>query len=118
MAVQVSYLRHFRADSIVADAELLRLALDTKTVDKKRWCALGQSFGGFCLTHYLSAAPEGTPLTSHSQRSCVRQVLQRVFCRTVGVHWGRGMGDASELHVCGPARGLREWRPLTTPSDH
>lgn len=47
-------LRHFRADSIVRDAEAFRRALG---VD--RWSALGQSFGGFCVTTYLSVAPEG-----------------------------------------------------------
>jgi pimeloyl-ACP methyl ester carboxylesterase len=41
----------FRADSIVADAELLRAHLG---VD--RWSVLGQSFGGFCALHYLSVA--------------------------------------------------------------
>jgi pimeloyl-ACP methyl ester carboxylesterase len=47
-------LRHFRADSIVRDAELLREALGVE-----RWSVLGQSFGGFCVTTYLSLAPEG-----------------------------------------------------------
>lgn len=51
---QASRLTHFRADSIVADCELLRAALG---VD--RWSVLGQSFGGFCALRYLSAAPEG-----------------------------------------------------------
>lgn len=53
-ADQARYLRHFRADSIVADAELLRVALGDDT-----WAALGQSYGGFCLTTYLSQAPQG-----------------------------------------------------------
>ena len=47
------YLRCFRADSIVCDAELIREALG---VD--RWSLLGQSFGGFCALHYMSASPE------------------------------------------------------------
>jgi pimeloyl-ACP methyl ester carboxylesterase len=46
------YLTHFRADSIVADAEHLRRHLG---ID--RWSVLGQSFGGFCVTAYLSQAP-------------------------------------------------------------
>jgi pimeloyl-ACP methyl ester carboxylesterase len=49
-----SYLRHFRADSIVRDAERLRTALGVE-----RWSVLGQSFGGFCVFAYLSLAPEG-----------------------------------------------------------
>jgi pimeloyl-ACP methyl ester carboxylesterase len=47
-------LQHFRADSIVRDAEAFRAALG---VD--RWSVLGQSYGGFCVTTYLSLAPEG-----------------------------------------------------------
>jgi pimeloyl-ACP methyl ester carboxylesterase len=49
---QAEHLTHFRADSIVRDAELLRAALG---VD--RWSVLGQSFGGFCVLTYLSVAP-------------------------------------------------------------
>ncbi|MFD4008230.1 alpha/beta fold hydrolase [Brachybacterium paraconglomeratum] len=48
---QARYLTHFRADAIVADAELLREALDLP-----RWSLLGQSFGGFTTLRYLSAA--------------------------------------------------------------
>jgi pimeloyl-ACP methyl ester carboxylesterase len=53
-AEQAAYLRHFRADSIVRDAELIRQALGVDT-----WSVLGQSFGGFCVVTYLSFAPEG-----------------------------------------------------------
>jgi pimeloyl-ACP methyl ester carboxylesterase len=51
---QAEYLTHFRADSIVRDAELIR-----KELEVERWSALGQSFGGFCIMTYLSFAPEG-----------------------------------------------------------
>ena len=51
---QAEYLTHFRADSIVRDAECVRRALE---ID--RWSVLGQSFGGFCVLTYLSLAPEG-----------------------------------------------------------
>lgn len=53
---QAEYLTHFRADSIVQDAELIRREL---LGADGRWAVLGQSFGGFCVTHYLSAAPAG-----------------------------------------------------------
>lgn len=49
---QADHLALFRADAIVADAELVRAHLG---VD--RWSVLGQSFGGFCALRYLSAAP-------------------------------------------------------------
>lgn len=49
---QAEYLRHFRADSIVSDAEWIRSALGVE-----RWSVLGQSFGGFCILSYLSQAP-------------------------------------------------------------
>jgi pimeloyl-ACP methyl ester carboxylesterase len=53
-AQQADYLAHFRADSIVADAECIRRELGVE-----RWSVLGQSFGGFCALRYLSAAPDG-----------------------------------------------------------
>ena len=51
---QAEYLTHFRADSIVRDAELIRQELGVE-----RWSTLGQSFGGFCTMTYLSIAPHG-----------------------------------------------------------
>lgn len=55
-AAQADYLRHFRADAIVQDAETIRRQL---LGDAGKWSVLGQSYGGFCVVHYLSAAPEG-----------------------------------------------------------
>lgn len=54
-AALAGYLGHFRADSIVRDAELLRAAL----TDGAPWTTLGQSYGGFCTLTYLSLAPQG-----------------------------------------------------------
>jgi pimeloyl-ACP methyl ester carboxylesterase len=51
---QAQRLAHFRADAIVRDAEWIRRELGVE-----RWSVLGQSFGGFCVTTYLSLAPEG-----------------------------------------------------------
>lgn len=53
-AAQAAYLEHFRADSIVADAELVREALGADP-----WTVYGQSYGGFCALTYLSFAPQG-----------------------------------------------------------
>ncbi|MGH2736540.1 MAG: alpha/beta fold hydrolase [Actinomycetota bacterium] len=82
---QAGYLTHFRADSIVRDAEYIRAELG---VD--RWSALGQSFGGFCVTAYLSLAPESLkeafvtgglpPIGRHTDevyRATYRRVLER-----------------------------------------
>ncbi|WNI33719.1 alpha/beta fold hydrolase [Streptomyces sp. ITFR-6] len=54
-AAAAGYLAHFRADSIVRDAELLRRRLQ----GEQPWSVLGQSFGGFTTLTYLSLAPEG-----------------------------------------------------------
>jgi pimeloyl-ACP methyl ester carboxylesterase len=52
---QADYLKHFRADSIVRDAEVIR----ARITGGEPWALLGQSYGGFCATTYLSLAPEG-----------------------------------------------------------
>lgn len=53
-AEQAAHLTHFRADSIVRDAERIRAELGSGP-----WSVLGQSFGGFTSMTYLSMAPEG-----------------------------------------------------------
>lgn len=83
---QADYLKHFRADSIVRDAEWIRRAL----IGDAPWSILGQSYGGFCAVHYLSAAPEGLreaiitgglpPLDRHADevyRATYRRVLDK-----------------------------------------
>eukprot|EP00878_Enallax_costatus_P015140 GHUV01015852.1.p1 GENE.GHUV01015852.1~~GHUV01015852.1.p1 ORF type:complete len:348 (+),score=76.41 GHUV01015852.1:371-1414(+) len=58
---QAKYLSFFRADSIIADAELVRKALvpHNSTTFNGKWSILGQSFGGFCALTYCSMAPHG-----------------------------------------------------------
>src|SRR6185436_10387559 len=53
-AEQAAHLKHFRADSIVRDAEIIRRAL---LGEDGRWSLLGQSYGGFCAVTYLSLFP-------------------------------------------------------------
>lgn len=70
---QADRLRHFRAESIVRDAEAFREHLGAET-----WSVLGQSFGGFCTLTYLSLFPASleralltgglAPLTGHAER--------------------------------------------------
>ncbi|MDQ1595868.1 MAG: hypothetical protein QOH40_2424 [Arthrobacter pascens] len=84
-AAQARYLEHFRADSIVADAELVRRALGSEP-----WSIYGQSYGGFCALTYLSFAPEGLrevlitgglpPLTGSAER-VYRETFKRVAAR-------------------------------------
>lgn len=52
---QLDYILNFRADSIVEDMELVRVALFGANV---KWLLLGQSYGGFCSFTYLSRYPE------------------------------------------------------------
>jgi pimeloyl-ACP methyl ester carboxylesterase len=52
-ADQASYLKKFRADSIIRDAEAVREAMK---IDK--WSTLGQSYGGFLTLTYLCSFPE------------------------------------------------------------
>lgn len=51
---QADHFALFRADSIVADCEVVRGELGSGP-----WSVLGQSFGGFCLLRYLSVASSG-----------------------------------------------------------
>lgn len=62
-AEQAAYLRCFRADSIVRDAEAIRCMLVPPSCHGGRWSVLGQSFGGFCCATYLSFAPQGAWLS-------------------------------------------------------
>lgn len=83
---QAEYLTHLRADSIVEDAELLRHALD-----EKPWSLLGQSFGGFCITTYLSRRPEGIreafftgglPGFAHDPHTHVDDIYRATYAKT------------------------------------
>ncbi|MDO5668711.1 MAG: alpha/beta fold hydrolase [Corynebacterium sp.] len=51
--LDATHLAHLRATDIVADAEAFREHLGIE-----RWDVLGQSFGGFCITTYLSQYPD------------------------------------------------------------
>ncbi|MEV4471378.1 alpha/beta fold hydrolase [Nonomuraea sp. NPDC049504] len=52
-----TYIGRLRADSIVADAEIVRRRL----AGDRPWTTLGQSYGGFVTMTYLSMAPEDSP---------------------------------------------------------
>jgi pimeloyl-ACP methyl ester carboxylesterase len=52
---QADYLKQFRADNIVRDAEAIRAQLSPD----QPWSTIGQSYGGWCTMTYLSLHPEG-----------------------------------------------------------
>lgn len=99
---QADYLKHFRADSIVQDAEWIRRELLGKD---KPWSALGQSYGGFCLTHYLSVAPGGLkeaiftgglPPVNQSIDDVYRAIYRRVIEKN-RLYYERYPDDAERL---------------------
>jgi pimeloyl-ACP methyl ester carboxylesterase len=100
-AEQAAYLGHFRADSIVRDAESIRHEL----IGDAQWDLIGQSFGGFCITSYLSLAPGGIrtafitgglPPIDRSPEDVYRALYPRVRAKN-GRYFGRYPGDRARL---------------------
>ena len=98
-ADQARYLSMFRADAIVADAEVIRRELGGAP-----WSVLGQSFGGFCTVTYLSKAPEGLaeafitgglPGLAATADDVYRATYPRVRARTLA-HYARYPGDEEQ----------------------
>lgn len=101
-AAQARYLAHFRADAIVRDCEAVRRAL---LGDGGRWSLLGQSFGGFCATAYLSSAPEGLrevliagglPGLRSSAEDVYRAAFPRIERKNLA-HYARYPGDVAAV---------------------
>lgn len=99
---QADYLQHFRADNIVRDAEAIRSHL----IGDKQWTVLGQSFGGFCAMHYLSAAPEalrevlitgGIPPLARPTDDIYRATYRRVIARN-RAYYERYPDDVARIH--------------------
>jgi pimeloyl-ACP methyl ester carboxylesterase len=97
---QARYLSLFRADAIVADAELVRREL----TGGAPWSVLGQSFGGFCAVTYLSTAPEGLteavitgglPGLGATADDVYRATYPRMRARTLA-HYARYPGDVEQ----------------------
>jgi pimeloyl-ACP methyl ester carboxylesterase len=97
---QADYLAHFRADAIVADAELIR----PQVTGGRPWSVLGQSFGGFCAVTYLSHAPEGLsqalitgglPGLDTSADDVYRATYPQVARKNAG-HYARYPGDIAQ----------------------
>ncbi len=99
---QAEYLTHFRADAIVRDCEFIRRDLGIE-----QWAVLGQSFGGFCVLHYLSAFPEslrevfftgGVPPIGHSPDDVYRSTYTRMIDRNTA-YYDRYPQDAERIQV-------------------
>ena len=119
---QAAYLSHFRADAIVDDCELIRRQL---AGPDEKWSVLGQSYGGFCAVHYLSAHPEGLreafitgglpPLTASADdyyratypivRSKTRKYLRAVSARRSARTTDHGAFARARSHATQPAAG-------------
>ena len=80
---QAAFIACFRQDSIVRDAEALREAFGDR-----QWAIMGQSFGGFTVTCYLSQAAAGVSealITAGlpSTHLHADEVYRRTFTRTL-----------------------------------
>jgi pimeloyl-ACP methyl ester carboxylesterase len=111
---QARYLSLFRADAIVADAELIRRRL----AGGEPWAVLGQSFGGFCTVTYLSKAPDGLreafitgglPGLTATADDVYRATYPRARAKTMA-HYARYPGDVDQARRI--ARRLRDSRVL------
>ena len=83
---QLEHAKLLRADQIVADAEAFRAEI----TGGKSWAVFGQSYGGFCITAYLSHYPQainrvlmtgGTPTLQHSADDLYRITYNKVAKR-------------------------------------
>ncbi|MGW4063522.1 alpha/beta fold hydrolase [Amycolatopsis sp. NPDC004747] len=96
-----AYLRHFRADSVVADAEILR----GKLAGGRPWSILGQSYGGFIALTYLSLAPGGLSAAFVSGgvpgiEASVDEVYDHTYAELVrknAAYYAEYPGDAVEI---------------------
>jgi pimeloyl-ACP methyl ester carboxylesterase len=111
---QADYLAHFRADSIVLDAELIRRDL----AGGAPWSVLGQSFGGFCTVTYLSFAPHGIrevlitgglPGLSVTADDVYRRTYATV-ARKNAAHYERYPGDVEQARLVAQHLSGREVR--------
>ncbi len=96
------HLALFRSDSIVSDAECIRRQL---LGEESTWTLLGQSYGGFCGTHYLSVAPEsldavlitgGLPAIAAPLEEIYRQTYSKLIEKN-RLYYDRYPGDVDRI---------------------
>jgi pimeloyl-ACP methyl ester carboxylesterase len=96
------YLRNFRQDSIIRDADRLRATIYGEDSD---WYVFGQSFGGFCSLTYLSQLPEHlrgviitggfAPVLHETEEVCTR-LFNHVATRNIE-YYDRFPADAARV---------------------
>jgi pimeloyl-ACP methyl ester carboxylesterase len=103
--VLAEYLTHFRADNIVRDCEVLR----TQVFGGQKWTLLGHSYGGFIITHYLCAAPEGLtaainvagvpPLAHHTPQAVCEKLIDAMDVRSGAFYQKHPKDNARVAHI-------------------
>ncbi|KAK3400707.1 hypothetical protein B0T20DRAFT_505079 [Sordaria brevicollis] len=87
---KANYLAKFRQDNIVRDLEAIRLCLEKKLATKIKWTLIGQSFGGWISTTYLSFLPSsleavyisaGIPPLGKTPRKVYEKTYNRIVRR-------------------------------------
>ena len=73
---QADYLMHFRADSIVKDAESIRREL---VGEKEPWSVLGQSYGGFCAVITVGPPARSSRGLHHRRPAAARRPAGRLL---------------------------------------
>ncbi|KAJ2956086.1 hypothetical protein NQZ79_g8009 [Umbelopsis isabellina] len=104
---KADYLKNFRADSIVRDAEVIRsqLTLNRDPKHESKITLLGQSFGGFCITTYLSLFPDsvkaayitgGVPPLVNSPERVYEKTFARILKRN-DIYYEKYPGDIKRV---------------------
>lgn len=112
---KADYMMNFRQDQIVADAEFVRSHLSPD----EPWTTVGQSYGGFITTSYLSLAPEGVKASVITGGLPGLVHIDDIYRRTYRATAARNQhyfslypGDEQTIrHICAHLRDTDEYLP-------
>lgn len=112
---KADYMLNFRQDQIVADAEFVRSHLSPD----EPWTTVGQSYGGFITTSYLSLAPEGVKASVITGGLPGLVHIDDIYRRTYRATAARNQhyfslypGDEQTIrHICAHLRDTDEYLP-------
>lgn len=112
---KADYMMNFRQDQIVADAEFVRSHLSPD----EPWTTVGQSYGGFITTSYLSLAPEGVKASIITGGLPGLVHIDDIYRRTYRATAARNQhyfslypGDEQTIrHICAHLRDTDEYLP-------